>query len=220
MTPWNRLLAIRNYGLMSAGLLLLPLAFARAQVVSATVPAGPNPVAIAVNPVTNKIYVADCILSGDNQHGINGNVTVIDGVTNAATTITVGVCPIGVAVNPTTNMIYVADFGHYSVSCSACVDPGMITVIDGATNSTAGIYDSNAVAPQAVAVNSATNKIYVGNNFTSNVTVIDGATNSFTTIPVAGFPWDIAVNSVTNKIYVTNFNPFSAGADTGATIID
>src|ERR1700688_3729 len=100
MTPWNRLLAIRNYGLMSAGLLLLPLAFARAQVVSATVPAGPNPVAIAVNPVTNKIYVADCILSGDNQHGIDGNVTVIDGATNATTTITVGVCPIGVAVNP------------------------------------------------------------------------------------------------------------------------
>jgi hypothetical protein len=74
---------------------------------------------------------------------------------------------IGVAVNPAANMIYVADFGHYSTSCSACVDPGKITMIDGATNSTVGIYDSNAAAPQAVAVNSATNKIYVANNLTA-----------------------------------------------------
>ena len=44
----------------------------------------PVPCAVAVNPVTNKIYVA-------NYGG--GNVTVIDGATNSTTTVTVGTGP-------------------------------------------------------------------------------------------------------------------------------
>ena len=51
----------------------------QAQYVTATLPAGTNPYAAAVNEVTNKIYVAN---SGSN------NVTVIDGATNSTTTVT------------------------------------------------------------------------------------------------------------------------------------
>ena len=50
-----------------------------------TVAAG-TPYAVAVNPVTNKIYVA-------NTGG--SNVTVIDGATNATTTVAVGTLPSG-----------------------------------------------------------------------------------------------------------------------------
>jgi hypothetical protein len=39
--------------------LILPTA-GWGQAVTATVPVGTNPVAIAVNPTTNKIYVANC----------------------------------------------------------------------------------------------------------------------------------------------------------------
>ena len=62
--------------------------------------------------------------------------------------------------------------------------------------------------PLAVALNPVTNKIYVGNSVSNNVTVIDGATNSTTTVtdPNASFPIAVAVNSVTNKIYVKNVN--------------
>ena len=60
--------------------------------------------------------------------------------------------------------------------------------------------------PFALAVNEVTNKIYVANQGSSNVTVIDGATNSTTTVtdPNANFPFAVAVNPVTNKIYVAN----------------
>jgi hypothetical protein len=54
---------------------------AHAQTVTATVPVGTNPFDIAVNPVTNKIYVTN---PGGAPIGI-GTVTVIDGATNKAT---------------------------------------------------------------------------------------------------------------------------------------
>jgi DNA-binding beta-propeller fold protein YncE len=55
-------------------------------------------------------------------------------------------------------------------------------VLDGATNSTTTVRDPNAIHPGWVAVNQATNKIYVENGGagggyegSNNVTVIDGA---------------------------------------------
>jgi YVTN family beta-propeller protein len=70
-----------------------------AQWVTATIPAGTGPNAVAVNPATNMIYV------------VNGsdNVTVINGATNLTSTVTVGSYPIAIAVNPLTNTIYVAN---------------------------------------------------------------------------------------------------------------
>src|SRR6266568_4061391 len=63
--------------------------------------------------------------------------------------------------------------------------------------------------PYAVAVNPVSNKIYVANSGSNNVTVIDGVTNTTTTVPMVGllegFPEAVAVNPVTNKIYVANF---------------
>ena len=55
---------------------------------------------IAVNPVTNKIYVAN---------RVNNNVTVIDGTNNSTTTVAAVAAPQSVAVNPVTNKIYVAN---------------------------------------------------------------------------------------------------------------
>src|SRR5262249_20323909 len=74
------------------------------------------PVALAVNPSTNKIYVVNC---GSNS------VSVIDGATSHITTVTDPnwSCPYAVALNPVTNKIYVRN-------------PGSVTVIDGITNST------------------------------------------------------------------------------------
>jgi len=55
-----------------------------AQTVTATVMAGAGPFSVAVNPVTNKIYVA-------NSNGTT--VTVIDGATNSPTTVNAGANP-------------------------------------------------------------------------------------------------------------------------------
>src|SRR5260370_34970478 len=60
----------------------------------ATIGAGTNPFAAAVNPVTSKIYVTN---KGSN------NVTVIDGATNTTTTVAAGTTPSGVAGDPSAN---------------------------------------------------------------------------------------------------------------------
>ncbi len=72
---------------------------------------------VAVNSVTNKIYVAN--------NGYDGTVTVIDGATNTTTTVAAGTDPELVAVNSVTNKIYVPT-----------KQDNTVTVIDGATNNT------------------------------------------------------------------------------------
>jgi YVTN family beta-propeller protein len=178
---------------------------AHAQTVITTVPVGGLPFEIAVNPVTNKIYVVD------QNPPTNGNVTVIDGITNATTTVSVGAIPQPIAVNSVTNKIYVAN-----------VAGNTVTVIDGTSNATATV--NVGATPDEIAVNSVKNKIYVSNVGDATVTVIDGASNATTTVPVGGATAAapaqavnnnaIAVNAVTNKIYLVNF-----GANT-VTVID
>ncbi len=164
--------------------LTAPLLFA--QQVIATIPVGPQPWKVAVNPATNKIYVAN--------YCCNASVSVIDGATNNVTaTISLANIPQAIAVNPVTNKIYI-------------VLPIVgVVVIDGATNNNTTVIDPHAVAPWALAVNPATNKIYVVNVDSNNVTVIDGYTNNVVAdVNVGSHPEAIAVNGVTNKIYVTN----------------
>ena len=72
-----------------------------------TVAVGSSPGAVAVNSVTNQIYVAN---NGSNT------VTVIDGATNNTTTVAVGNGPDTVAVNTNTNQIYVANLGSGNVT--------------------------------------------------------------------------------------------------------
>ena len=102
--------------LFACAVLLVSAVPARAQTVTTTVSVGSTPVAVVVNPATNKIYVVN---------GNSSNVTVIDGATNSTATVSVGSVPGAAAVNPVTNKMYVVNFGSNNV-----------TVIDGATNAT------------------------------------------------------------------------------------
>jgi YVTN family beta-propeller protein len=139
---------------------------------------------VAVNPVTNKIYVITLA---------SVPVTVIDGATNATTSVNAGSNPYALAVDAVTNRIYVANQASDDV-----------TVIDGATNATVTLNAGDS--PEAVAINPVTSKIYVANTYADSVTVIDGATNNTASIGVGTFPVGVAVNPVTNKIYVPNYN--------------
>ena len=211
----DRQLRLRISRSVWIGLLLAWPASAWSQTVTATISVGTAPEAVAVNTVTNKIYVANYL---------SANVTVIDGTTNSATTVQAALHPVAVAVNEATNKIYVANVGFGGPFGNG--DRGSVTVIDGATNLTATVVDPNANGPRAVAVNSATNKVYVANLWTGNVTVIDGATNSTATVadPSASGIQSVAVavNSVTNKIYVANNNMlgFSNTTVGNVTVID
>ena len=207
-----------------------------AESVIGTVPTGPSPRAVAVDTVTNKIYVANYQ---------NNTVTVIDGATDDSATVAVGQNPCAVAVNPVTDKIYVAnEIGNTltvidgatndtasvntgSFPAAVAVNPvtnriyvanniaATVTVYDGATNALAGVIPTG-YQPCAIAVNTVTNKIYVANYYSANVTVIDGATNDSAKVAVIGYPSAIAVNSITNKIYVSG----NGGSGNAITVID
>jgi YVTN family beta-propeller protein len=109
--------------------------------ITATLPTGATPYAMAANPVTNKTYVAK--RSGS-------SVTVIDGATHATTTVAVGSTPYSLGVNAATNSVYVANFNSDSVS------------VIGGSNDTVIAAIPVGARPLAVAVNTLTNRIYVG----------------------------------------------------------
>jgi len=75
-------------------------------------------------------------------------------------------------------------------------------VIDGATSNTTKVTVGKV--PTAVVVSPVTNKIFVANSGSNNVTVIDGASNGTTTVAAGTYPAVVTVNPVTDKIYVAN----------------
>jgi YVTN family beta-propeller protein len=164
---------------------------------------GNYPTAVAVNPSTNMIYVAD----GDDNF-----VTVINGTLDTQVFET-GTYPVALAINSQTNMIYVADEESQAV-----------TVFNGATNTTSTI--GVGYRPSALVVNPQTNMIYVANTGytgTQSMTVINGATNATTTVNLGtatvepkGYA-SIALNATTNMIYVANEIPGYVSVINGAT---
>jgi YVTN family beta-propeller protein len=154
----------------------------RGDAVTATVPAGLEPDEVAIDSVTNMIYVTN---------NISNTVTVINGATNDTSIVNVGINPSAIAVNPITNMIYVANYGDSSV-----------TAINGSNNTTTKIRVGSG--SEGIAINPLTNMIYVANGISNTVTAINGVNNSTATILVGADPWGIVVNPVTNTIYVSN----------------
>ena len=207
-----------------------------------TVTVGNAPSGVAVNPITNKVYVA-------NQN--DATVSVIDGATNNATSVATGNLPQSVAVNPVTGQVFVANGSDNTVAViqgpanattlvsvgtkpeAAAVNPVtnqayVVNQGDGSNPSTMTVIDGNnlnntstvpvGVSPLGVAVNSVTNRIYVANSGSNNVMVVDGAVNSvIATIPVGQDPQAMAVNPVTNQIYVCNTVDGTVTAIDGAT---
>jgi YVTN family beta-propeller protein len=162
--------------------MLLLAGSAAAQTVIDTFFIGTGPVATAVNPNNNKIYVAN---QWDNTVGI------INGADDSFTTVSTGSEPYAFVVDTITNKVYTGNFGD-----------DVVTVIDG-NNNTSSILVGNE--PTALAFDSARNRIYVANTAGETVSVIDGRSNLvIATIPVRQSPQAIAVNPVTGKVYVAN----------------
>jgi DNA-binding beta-propeller fold protein YncE len=160
-----------------------------------------------VNLVTNKIYVANCSCEPGIAFG-KGSVTVIDGMTNSATTVAAGPNASWSDVNPATNKIYLLNTTTYP-------NPETVTVIDGATNNIKMI--TGQIYGYSLAVNPVTNKIYVPSNspYPGGLIVIDGETNSTSNMLAGLFSYYVAVNPLTNKIYAAY-----PGLPSAVTVID
>ena len=189
---------------------------------------GHQPSAVAVNPSTGRVYVANTW---------SNNVSVVDPDSNSVVaTVAVGTQPQGIAVNPASNRVYVTNTWANSVSVldgasnlviatvpvgenpdGVAVNPntnrvyvanfadGTVSVIDGVTNQPAGPPVPVGVEPRGVAVDPAANRVYVANAGSDNVSVISGATGVVERVVPAGQePRGIAVNPKTHRAYVTN----------------
>jgi YVTN family beta-propeller protein len=177
--------------------------------VVATVAVGRFPSGIAVDPVNDRIYVAN---AGSNS------VSVIDGHRNRViATVGVGARPSGVGVIPATGTVYVANSGSGKA-------PGTVSVISTATNHVVKLipvgYD-----PDGIGVNTISRTVYVGNQggagssngYQGTVSIIRG-TSVGSTVTVQGTPYGIGVNSLTNNVYVANVNEEEGGASQVALI--
>lgn len=160
------------------------------QNVVTSIEVGMNPKNIAVNPVTNMIYVTN-----ENSK----SVSVIDGQTNSVVkTISVGGQPEGLGLDIISNKIYVANLNVTDVNNNS------VSVIDGTTNRIVDTINLGNVSPLQVVVNENTNKVYVTDGTDDTVIVIDGSTDKILESIQAGLSTQyIAVNKVTNKIYVS-----------------
>ena len=144
--------------------------------------------AVAVNPMTSRVYVS----CGNSQTG--GGLVIYDGValsqanakipTAPLASAHLGAQPTGLAVNPNSNRVYVAGM----------TSPTSLDVLDASTYqvlaSIPGLPDQSTdyliagfnllPLPRPVAVNTLTNTIFVVNSVTSTISVFDGKTNSLT----------------------------------------
>jgi DNA-binding beta-propeller fold protein YncE len=161
------------------------------------------PNSVAVNEVTNKIYVANQDLDDPVANAFS-SVTVIDGKTDKVVkNVTVEVQPGIVAVNTRTNKVYVVNNGTNSLS-----------VIDGKTLKTDATLhfrpdgraplESGVMSPYDVKVNEVTNTIYVTGPQSNTVAAVDGRTNKWKIIGTGATPTGASIDPLTNTVYVTD----------------
>ncbi len=209
-------------------------------------PDGSQPVALAVNSSTNRIYVANAE---------SENVSVIDGASGSViATIPVGSAPRGVAADARANRVYVANSGSNEVTVidgesnevvatlpageepwDLAVDPntgrvfvtnrssGTVSVIDGRHNLVIGTVAVGDL-PTGVAVNPDRGRVYVASSESGDLAVVDGVSNLLiASLPLAsGSPvgaWDVAVDSGSNRVYVATSAVEASDADGGTILV-
>ena len=220
----------------------------RGQSITATVTDNDLPRGIAINPVTNKIYFADdyagtlTVVDGATNavsslsYGANSNwAVVVNPITNMVYTVDRGLNKVDVftgatATAPAQFVTSISTGG--SKSLCHCDQSGNKHDLRLRRRRFPRVCDRRKYehrtddcrvgghinAPDSVAVNPATNMIYVADSDSNNVSVINGSNNSLaTTVAVGSSPFSLAVNPATNKIYVANMGSDNVSVIDGST---
>ncbi len=184
-----------------------------------TVKVGTAPFDLAVNQVTDTVYVANTgPLGGSGPAG--HTVSVIDGATCNGTqhtgcgktlaTVQVGNFPFGVVVDQASNTIYVADNNGGD-------GPATLSVINGATcdatdtsscGKTPPALPVSGRAPRGIAFDTSNGMVYTANHEDATATVIDAGNPTAAQIPanfaVGGGPVAVAVDPAKHTVYVAD----------------
>jgi YVTN family beta-propeller protein len=161
-----------------------------------TMSVGPLPTGVAVDPNTSRVYVAS---------GGSGYLKVVDGISNVLTAIS----PLAggssarawdVAVESSSNRVYVATSGVDPSNA----DAGTVVVIDASNYS---VIDFIAVASpaEALAVDSASGRIYVGSSSDDRMWAIDAHTNVVTSaVGLEGGLSAVDVDQASGRVYAAH----------------
>lgn len=152
---------------------------------------GREPVGVAVDLLTNQVWVA--------LDGPVGDIDILDGASNTIlATITVGnVFVNNVAINPTTRRAYI----------SSDSTPSNLYVLDAKTRHVIATVPAGQFAND-VTLDPLSNLIFVTDGGGNQVFVVNGQSNTVTaTVPLNGIePSGIAADPVTQAVYVTEFD--------------
>jgi YVTN family beta-propeller protein len=165
---------------------------------------------LAVDPSTDTIYVPN--LFTNTVAVIDGrmcNATNTSGCAQNPTEVKVGSGPEVVAVDPATDTIYVATSGASTISM---IDG---KTCNGADTSSCGKTQAKAAVgngPLGLAIDPATDSVYVGNAASNTVSVLNGGTCNATstagcaarTVRVGTDPRGLAFDPATRTVYVVN----------------
>jgi YVTN family beta-propeller protein len=205
-------------------------------IVVATVNVGSLPYVLAVNPATNKIFVSNTF---------SDVITLIDGASNATSTIKAGSAD-SIVIDSKRERIYLIGWEGTSLTVldsrpaiigkvqmggmhlwGMAVDEAAgklyvtragnaeLAIVDEASGSVTNI--ATGAIPCAVAVNPATNRIYVVNHEDNTVNAIDGISGkALAIVKVGEKPQGIAIDAKANRIYVANVHGDSVSVIDGA----
>jgi YVTN family beta-propeller protein len=157
-----------------------------AQTIVATITVGEGPTAVSVDPVSNKVYVA-------NYYG--NTLSVIDGATNTVeATVPAGTSPGEIVTNSSLHITYASNE----------TSRPQLTKVN-ANDEAKQVRISNVGGTAGLAVNPVTGSVYVCQD-NNTVVVLDGKTNQvITTLAIPQCAFGMAVNPVTNLVYVATF---------------
>jgi len=147
-----------------------------------TVKVGANPIALAIDRKTNKIYVAN---TG------SGSISVIDGASDeVVATIPGEAHPYAIAVNDITGTVYVTN--TYSDA---------VTVIDVHTDTAHPLKVGGA---DGIAIDSRTNTIFLTHYEDPDLRLVDGATGSVRKISVGAHIWGMVFDEDSGSLYLAH----------------
>jgi YVTN family beta-propeller protein len=181
-------------------LLVSAVALSRAQTVTATIALPNLPEQVAVNLVTNRVYVAVPNFGTPAYDYL----TVIDGRKNTVIkNIQIPPVAYAVAVDPLRNIVYV---GGADLQADGSVTGSEVVAISGATNRILKTISvtSTPTSPgiQGLAVNWVTGDVYAANGSDNEVDVIHNFKVT-ARIAAGGDAYGVAVNQLTGTVYAT-----------------
>ncbi len=165
---------------------------------------GSSPVAIAVSPALNALFVDNTVSETVSSYSVNsdGSLTAVAG------TVKTGSMPKGMVIDPLGRFLFVANQGSSNISMFS-INSATLTEVAGSPFTTIPAGTTVATGPSAVAVSASGNFLYVANTFTNTVSAYTISATGLTPLGTSPFavglaPSGLAVPPSGGFLYVAN----------------